>query len=159
MRSISGARFSTFITALTQDWSSLQVPWRPDEIELLIMHIGTNNIWEDHSRMQQQCTDLLDAVSTHLPRAVLGLTAILPRPRDAWVLLPKIMDYNTWLASISQDKGFIFVDTFRTFTGLHQTAKSGLFKDGLHLNEKGLRSLRDRLVAALAQMRKTKIWD
>ena len=117
-----------------------------------------NIIWEDLISIKRQFEELLEAASSFLLQAVIGVLAILPRPRDSRLMLPKIMEFNSWLASSSQHKGFVFIDTFRTFTGRFQNARAGLFKDSLHLNPAGLMAFRDCLVSAISHIRANKIW-
>ena len=158
IRSLSGAHFDTLKDGFESEWSIFQTNLRPDQIDILILHVGMNDLGKDLPIMKQACEELIDTAFRQLPRAVIALSAILPHSRDPRPLLYKIMDFNAWLANASLSKGFVFIDSFKTFTSRSNNARAGLFKDGLHLNEAGLRAFKDRLVSAITFIKATKIW-
>ena len=67
VRSISGARFSTLRDAVSRDWGVLQTNLQPHQIDILMLHVGTNDIWEDLPTFKQHCFGLLHAVFHYLP--------------------------------------------------------------------------------------------
>ena len=81
--------------------------------------------------MEQPCETARGKTDSHI---VIGL---LPRSKKGRQKYDdKILYANRRLRSMSQDKGFLFLDLYWEFDG-----KPHLFADGLHLNSEGARVL------------------
>ena len=152
-----GLRMSTLMRDL-RDPGSLQVPVPMEQCEIVLLNVGTNDIWSPFEENQQWLRSVLAKLRELAPRAVLAVAAVLPRPRDINFTSARVARWNAWLASLEAKGDIMFLDSFRTFTGRKGTPKSSLFRDGLHLTSMGLQILRDRIRTFLRVVRKDKIW-
>lgn len=115
------------------------------QFDLIIVHIGTNNIERDSQfEIERQLRRLVWDLRQMLPGVRIGLSCILPRPRDEGnsYIRGKVIRVNNFMIEFAEQYSMICIRTYSPF--LHGGfSKDGLFAyDGLHLRSSGLRLLR-----------------
>jgi lysophospholipase L1-like esterase len=129
--------------------------------EFFVLMVGINNSYAAELPVADSVFEgvlaVMRALHARKPGARLLLQAILPTaepPRDDAVVKP----VNARLAALAKSPEFagftIWLDLYPAFLDAQGKQDARLFVDGLHPSEAGYRVWRDRLVPALAQVRK-----
>ena len=106
--------------------------------DVIIIHGGTNNV--DNSSPEQLCKDVvetLNKVQANNPKARIGFSAIFRR-KDDQNLNTKVTKVNTLLEDELALNGIDIIDNSNIFF-------SNLWKDGLHINDGGVRKFSGNL--------------
>ena len=117
----------------------LQLPVQ--EFDVFIVHAGTCNITrQDVGQIEAE----FDATVLHFrdtfPGVWLGFSAILPRPHDWEHTMWKVVYVNKLMQHKYVELGLMFFHTYKPFQWKVQPTVE-LFRDGLHLSNKGIRKL------------------
>lgn len=115
------------------------------EPEIVLLHIGTNDMYQGADGAPQRLGTLIDSLTERLPESLIVVSTIIPFPGYA----NNVTTYNTALVSvvnerISAGKHVAFVDQFEGFP----TSELG---DGVHPNQAGYNRMGAKWFAAISQ--------
>lgn len=102
-----------------------------DSPNIVLLHAGTNDMWNGPSGAPDRLGSLINDLTTRLPNALIVVANIIPWPQMA----SNVNQYNSQLATvvnqrINQGKNVIFVDQNTAFP-------SNELADGIHPNAQG----------------------
>ncbi len=117
------------------------------KFSLIVIHIGTNNIHKNStSHIKQDFCALLAAIR-EICNADVAFSCILPRPRDDKRTANKIQEINKWLQNWSEANQCLCL---RSYNFARKHVDVVYRRDGLHLNDEGIRRFTDFLNHQLA---------
>lgn len=115
------------------------------EPEIVLLHIGTNDMYRGPDGAPQRLGTLIDSLTERLPESLIVVSTIIPFTSSA----STVATYNTALVSvvnerISAGKHVTFVDQFEGFP----TSELG---DGVHPNQAGYNRMGAKWFAAISE--------
>ena len=125
--------------------------------ELVVTHVGTNNIVQDNAQeLVSKTCFLVDTIRDKLPHARIIISLILPRPINLVTSATDVKNYNFNIINLASQLQVSTIPAYRKF--LYDCApKMDLFAvDNLHLNEFGTKVLQDYLSTRLGRIRGSK---
>ena len=121
--------------------------------EAITYAVGTNNITQDTvADIKDGFQKLFFATKQRNSDATIIFATILPRPIDHYNTGSKVQEINLWLHQWARCGGIQIVDTYDKFAYKWGGTRNELFSDGLHLNQIGLRKLRDILTGRITKI-------
>lgn len=116
---------------VSQIHAQVPSPALSDMPHIILLHIGTNDMWNGAAGAPDRLGDLLDDLITEAPDTLIAVSNIIPWPDQAGA----VSTYNTGIEPVIQariDSGahVIFVDQFSAYP-------SGQLPDGIHPNAAG----------------------
>ena len=113
--------------------------------QAVVLHIGTNNVSDADQPewIADEMKDLADTVHNINQDAKIIVSSILPRRNDK-LINQVIMNTNQALRNACEEKGYYFLDNTDSFMK-NDKPDSSLYKDNLHLNPKGGRTLGENI--------------
>ena len=124
---------------------------KPVTYHTLIVWVGTNNSAQALEDTKEEFICLLQFLKQQCQGVNIALQSILPRPRDDNTSRVWVQQINRWLAGACKRNHFKFFKV----TGLVQSREGildhTLFRDGLHLNSRGLSKIQDSLKTRLTR--------
>ncbi len=127
------------VTRLAENIERLQTIIK--QADVVIVHIGTNNIQADKaSYIVERIKLLLDRIKQINHKALVGYSAMLPRPIDEFKTQRKVKGINQLLYQWCLETSKMYLKSYSPVTK-HGWAVAQFFnqKDKLHLNEVGVR--------------------
>jgi hypothetical protein len=111
---------------------------------IVLLHIGTNDMYQGPSGAADRLGTLIDQILTDLPNALLVVSNIIPFPGQAG----QVTTFNQAVPGVvmtraNQGKHILFVDQFTGFP----TSELG---DGVHPNQAGYNRMADKWYAAIS---------
>ena len=119
------------------------------ELDAVVLHVGTNNIADAASceSITDEITDTIHTIESANSNVRIVVSSVLPRQKDRLVN-DMIRKTNTSLKTMCQEKGHYFLDNTAKF--IHQgSVDSSLYRDNIHLNAKGGKTLGTSMREAL----------
>jgi lysophospholipase L1-like esterase len=115
------------------------------EPEIVLLHIGTNDMYLGADGAPQRLGTLIDSLTERLPESLIVVSTIIPFPGSA----NNVTTYNTALVSvvnerISAGKHVAFVDQFEGFP-------TGELGDGVHPTQAGYNRMGAKWFAAISE--------
>jgi hypothetical protein len=108
----------------------------------VIVHVGTNNVLNNKpGEILSLYRNLIHLIKQKYKNIIVGISSILPRPKDHSLSGTDIKNVNLGLAKICKDEKVLFIRSYKRFFYSNGIFKRDLFaiRDGwLHLNEPGL---------------------
>lgn len=114
------------------------------QFDMIVIHIGTNNIERDSQyAIEREFRFLIWDLRQMLPSVRIGLSCILPRPRDEGnsYIRGKVIRVNNFMIKFAKQNAMVCLRTYSPFLFRGYSIRK-MFRDGLHLSPKGLRCLR-----------------
>ncbi|RYZ02362.1 MAG: endoglucanase [Myxococcales bacterium] len=116
-----------------------------DEPHIVLLHLGTNDMYQGASGAEQRLGALIDQIVQTLPSALLAVSTIIPLPGSA----SNVTTYNAAVPGVvearaKQGKHVVFVDQFEGFP-------TSELADGVHPNAAGYARMAETWYAALAK--------
>ena len=122
------------------------------QFSTIVIAIGTNDIGKPAHVVKGDFIKLFDAIHSRTQRATVAFCTILPRPRDHRVTRAPVKALNDWLGPAVKRNGFVILNPQKLFRSRDGTPHFDLFRDGLHLNEDGIRKFRDFLRTKITEL-------
>jgi len=118
------------------------ITFQPDNLFIMI---GINDIIEKVplSDIQENYLKIIHQVEVNCPKTKIYIQSTLPTYHlrsmfsSSFEINNKVIELNSFLRKISQDKGICYIDMYADFTNENNELKQELTADGIHLNKKG----------------------
>ena len=129
---------------------------------IIILHMGTNNLETDTVEiMRIKFQQLLNVIKMRNRRAIIAVSAVLPRPIDFPRSRGKSTMLNKELTSMCMSPALthslFFIPSYRPFIKDAQPVANFFASDGLHLSPEGVQALRKFFFNAFCLIVKTKL--
>ena len=137
----SGAKIRD-ITENIQNFHKTHAAAEADDIEKIILSVGTNDI--KHSRygvrfLRKYLTDLIDTTKQLFPAAIIIIQCCLPIKCLYSYIAKNVLDFNNLLKDLCLKNNCVFLDCFSDFlTRDFRSCNELLYHDWLHLNMRGV---------------------
>jgi len=119
------------------------------ELDAAVLHVGTNNI-SDADNSDKVCEEIkhtIQSIKSANSDVKIIVSSVLPRKNDRLVN-DMIEKTNTSLQTMCEESGHFFLNNSNTF--IHQgLVDASLYRDNIHLNAKGGKTLGTSLRSAL----------
>jgi lysophospholipase L1-like esterase len=120
----------------------LPSPALDDDPNIILLHIGTNDVSKAPDGMEEKLERLIDSIIKDAPDALLVVAALIPSNRSSHPN-SRIIEYNSKIPAIVKKKAdngakIIFVDQYEGFPKTKELA------DKLHPNEAGYARMADK---------------
>jgi hypothetical protein len=120
----------------------------------VIVHVGTNNVLNNKpGEILSLYRTLIHLIKQKYKNIIVGISSILPRPKDYSLSGTDIKNVNLCLAKICKDEKVLIIRSYKRFFYSNGIIKRDLFaiKDGgLHLNEPGLFQFKFALIHVIS---------
>ena len=118
----------------------------------LVFVLGTNDVCTPLHVVKRDWCRLFDTIEQKAPHATITFVLVLPRPRDHHHTKDKVQGFNKWLVPAAKRHGFRTWNCQNLFRHRDGTPKEELYRDGLHLNQPGLRKFQDFLRSKITML-------
>ena len=123
---------------------------------VIILHVGTNCVWSDTPEaFKHQLEEIIDYIRRNSNVKRIGLSSILPRPRD--ITHPDIeikrRQLNTVMCKLcAKQINMLYMRSWKAVTILNQTDQKCYARDRIHLNFEGIIRMRRYMRGASANL-------
>ena len=128
---------------------------RLSQYKIIVLHVGTNDV-EAHveGEILRKYQRLLSAVRKCNGKAIIGISSILPRPKNSVELNNKVITINRELKRLSKSYPRTeFIHSFRPFVLKNKEINTDLYAaDKLHLSFKGSIALKKNLIGNIKNL-------
>jgi hypothetical protein len=121
----------------------------------LFVHLGTNDVTSskcDPDEIAKKMSAIIDYLEITIPDTRLGISMIIPRPRDNEATDEMRRKVNARFKKLCKDRGCTFLRSYKAVTTEKVYDKSLYAKDRLHLKLEGIKAMRRFLRGAAVTM-------
>lgn len=125
--------------------------------KIIVLHVGTNDVWKlTVDEMLEDVQALINTIhDLTSDDQQICVSAIIPRPRDFWSTMPKIMEFNDAIEDKDAQWGFKYIPTYTIFQR-KRWPKEEMYRveDNLHPSKVGAKILSEYFTKQTSILRK-----
>ena len=120
--------------------------------DVVLVHVGTNDLNKLNSEILTKFKNLISGIRLVKSDCKIILSSILPRPVDVDLTTEKIIIVNKELQKMCYEQNVEFLYTFSSYmkSGFPNRKLFAYRDGGLHLNQSGVKILKDRFAFSLS---------